>query len=317
MDRDAVGGACFWGGGGGQAHGGGAVGHGEGGRRGQAQEGTWGAVRHGDSRGDGRDTDTGTLGETGTEVGDMGRATLGDVGDRWDMGTTVRWDATPGTWGHGDSGTRGCRDVAMDGDSHTLGMPRSGCGEGWDKGTGVHRDVGMAGTRGRLGHVDSCTPGCGDSHIWGPRGDWDMGTAMLGDTGTAVFRDAVHGDVGTTGTRGHRHSLLPLSPGFAVALVQSPLTPATQAAPRDDERAGSGPQGQGHRRPAPGEQAGGTHTGLGVASPSPVLTPVSPLCPPTSVFGRRPPCTPAPPSTPRWPALARSSGRAPWGESGR
>lgn len=102
---------------------------------------------------------------------------------------------------------------------------------------------------------------------------------MLGDTGTAVFHNAVHGDVGTAGTRGHRRSLLPLSPGLVVALGPSPLPPATQAALRDDERAGSGPQGQGHRRPAPGER-GGTHTGPGVTSPSPVLTPVSPFVPP-------------------------------------
>ncbi|XP_042647494.1 ras-related protein Rab-34 isoform X3 [Tyto alba] len=48
--------------------------------------------------------------------------------------------------------------------------------------------------------------------------------------------------------------------GLAVALGPSLLPSATQlapAAPRDDERAGSGPQGQSHRRPAPVFSEGG------------------------------------------------------------
>lgn len=73
-------------------------------------------------------------------------------------------------------------------------------------------------------------------------------------------------------TRGHRHSLLCLSPDLAVTLIPSPLP----RPPTDHERAGSGPQGQGHRRPAPGEQ--GDTPAPGVTSPSPGA-PWSPCCP--------------------------------------
>ncbi|XP_071621304.1 ras-related protein Rab-34 isoform X2 [Heliangelus exortis] len=183
---------------------------------------TWGPLAHGES------------GMPYTGMPHLG------YGDNWDMRTVVSWCAgawgmsgtweylCPGVWGQLHLGT--WRRLEH-GDSHT----RGDC----DTGTAMLRDMGTVRTRGQL-----CPGECGENR--------DKETAPLGDTGTAVLRDAVHRDSWDTGT-----SPLPLSPALAVALSPSPLPPATQAAPLDDERAGSGPQGQGHRRPAPVFSEGG------------------------------------------------------------
>lgn len=71
---------------------------------------------------------------------------------------------------------------------------------------------------------------------------------------------------------------LSVPPELAVTPIPSPLP----RPPADHERAGSGPQGQGHRRPAPGEQ--GDNTSPGVTPPSPVLTAACPSLSPRQCF---------------------------------
>ncbi|XP_074700934.1 ras-related protein Rab-34 isoform X1 [Strix aluco] len=148
-------------------------------------------------------------------------------------------------------------------------MAQPGCGDGWDTGTAVPRGgwgQPHSGFLRWLGHRNSHAWGCGDSQDVGTAMSWGCGDGCdEGDSPAWGHRDSRipgccawgRGDSWDTRTC---CSLLPLSPGLAVALGLSLLPPATQpapAAPRDDERAGSGPQGQGHRRPAPVFSEGG------------------------------------------------------------
>lgn len=184
-------------------------------------------------------------------------------GDSWDTGTVVPWyGGMAGTWGQPHLGTWG---QLGRGDNHTQGWHTWAVGTVGTRGqpcTGMGRCTGTWGqlgcgdshTQGSLGGCDTATvtPGdVGTARTQGCRDNWDRGTALLEGTGTVIIRDTGHGDSWDTGT-----SPLRLSPGLAVAFGLSPLPPATQASPRDNEHAGSGPQGQGHRRPAPGEQGG-------------------------------------------------------------
>lgn len=183
------------------------------------------------------------------------------------------------------------------GDSHALGQPHLGCGDGWDKGTAMHRDVRVAGTQGQLG--------LGDSHIWGSWDGRDTGTATLRDMGTARTWGQPR-DVETIGIRGQPHlgtqgqlysgmlcmgmweqlghgdiiwSLCPQALRWSSAHPPTPQPPTPPQRPRGTMNVLAPVRRDRVIADLPSVSGGG-HTSPGVASLSPMVTPGSPFIPP-------------------------------------